>query len=273
MLAGSSRGAGTLLGPAHPTRRVERGVGKLEVARSQEIISRHLPLPPAVILDVGGGPGGYSCWLAFMGYEVHLVDLVPLHLELALRASSAQGGTPVAGFTLEDARALPWGGATADAVLLMGPLYHLPRREDRLQALREARRVLKVGGVLLAVGTSRFCPLLDGLVRGLLDDPALERIVQQDLADGQHRNNTDQDYWTTAYLHLPDELGQGIEEAGLSHEGTVAVQGPVWMLGDFEEQWRDPGRRRRLLDAVRALEREHSLLGSINHFMAVARKA
>ena len=40
-----------------------RGIGPLELVRTRELIARYLPFPPAVVFDVGGGPGVYSCWL------------------------------------------------------------------------------------------------------------------------------------------------------------------------------------------------------------------
>ena len=55
------------------------GQGALELARTQVLLERYLPAPPAVIADVGGGPGRYAIWLAERGYRVHLVDPVPLH--------------------------------------------------------------------------------------------------------------------------------------------------------------------------------------------------
>lgn len=61
---------------------------------------------------------------------------------------------------------------TADAVLFFGPLYHLTDSEERLNALREAHRVLRAGGVLLAVAISRFASALDGIGRGLIRDPS-----------------------------------------------------------------------------------------------------
>jgi hypothetical protein len=67
-------------------------------------------------------------------------------------------------------------------------------------------------------------------------------------------------------------LGQEIEEAGLKHERTLAVEGPGWMLENFDDHWGDAGRRARLLDLVRALEDEPSLLGSSAHIMAIGRK-
>ena len=57
--------------------RLDTSVGRLELARTQEIIGRFISPPPGVVLDVGGGPGAYAMWLAGRGYEVHLIDPVP----------------------------------------------------------------------------------------------------------------------------------------------------------------------------------------------------
>ena len=70
--------------------RLSGAEGGLEFVRTQEVIGRYLPGPPAVILDVGGGPGAYACWLAGEGFDVHLIDPVALHLEQARRASELQ---------------------------------------------------------------------------------------------------------------------------------------------------------------------------------------
>ena len=80
--------------------------GQLEFARTQEIITRYLPGPPAVVLDIGGGSGPYACWLAKAGYEVHLVDPVDLHIEQAKEASEKQSSHPIASISLGDARTL-----------------------------------------------------------------------------------------------------------------------------------------------------------------------
>jgi 2-polyprenyl-3-methyl-5-hydroxy-6-metoxy-1,4-benzoquinol methylase len=60
--------------------RLDQDTGQLERFRTQELLLRHLPAPPAVVLDVGGGTGQYATWLAARGYTVHLVDPVPLHV-------------------------------------------------------------------------------------------------------------------------------------------------------------------------------------------------
>jgi ubiquinone/menaquinone biosynthesis C-methylase UbiE len=254
--------------------RLFSGRSQLELARTQEILGRYLPPPPAAILDVGGGPGLYSCWLAAQGYEVHLVDAVPMHVEQAKRASDQQPDHPIVSLAIGDARILNRSDDSADALLLMGPLYHLTERSDRVAALREANRVLKPRGLLFAVAISRFASLLDGLIRGFLDDPEYAGILERDLVDGQHRNPTDNPaYFTTAFFHLPEELESEIEEAGLRHEVTLSIEGPGWLLQDFEEWWLDQDRRKRLLDAVRAAEIAAPLLGVGAHMMAVARKS
>src|SRR5205823_14844698 len=79
---------------------------------------------------------------------------------------------PLAEARVGDARALSDADASADGVLLLGPLYHLVSAADRIRALSEARRVLRPGGVLVAAAISRHASLLDGLTRGLVDDPA-----------------------------------------------------------------------------------------------------
>src|SRR5438105_4680473 len=63
--------------------RLHLGAGQLDRERSRELLARFLPPAPATVLDIGGGPGGHACWLAARGYAVHLIDITPLHVELA----------------------------------------------------------------------------------------------------------------------------------------------------------------------------------------------
>jgi SAM-dependent methyltransferase len=250
-------------------RRLFAGSGPLELVRTQDVLERHLPPAPARVLDVGGATGVYARWLAGRGYEVHLSDPVARHVEEA----RAHPGPGPASVRVGDARRIEEPDASAEAVVMLGPLYHLTERDDRVRALAEARRVLRPGGVVVAAAISRYASLLDGLTRGLIDDPEFHAIVDRDLRDGQHRNPTSRrDYFTTAYFHQPADLESEAAESGLVEAVVLAVEGPAWLMSDLEARWRDDERRRRLLALLRRVEGERPLLAASAHLLLVARR-
>src|SRR5262245_30150407 len=149
--------------------RLESPFFRWEKIRTLDLLDRFLPPAPAVVLDVGGGAGAYAFPLAEKGYVVDLIDPVPLHIEQAKEYAALRQRAPRT-IRIGDARHIPADDGTADAVLLFGPLYHLSDVNERLLAIREARRVLRTGGSLLAVAISRFASALDGISRGLIQD-------------------------------------------------------------------------------------------------------
>jgi ubiquinone/menaquinone biosynthesis C-methylase UbiE len=252
--------------------RLQIGPGELERVRTEEILARNLPSAPAEIVDIGGGPGVYSAWLAAQGYRVSLLDIVPLHVEQA-RQTFAEQGLKTAHAQVGDARQLPYAGNCADVALLLGPLYHLPERADRLTALREAWRVVRPGGRVAVAAISRFASLLDGFFRGFSRDPSFVAIVQEDLSSGRHQNLTENPaYFTNAYFHHPQELPVELEEAGFVEPDVVAVEGPFWCLQNFDEVWRTDELREHMLSFLRRIDREGSLIGATAHLLALARK-
>lgn len=263
---------------AHDAQGVERDRlatwGRLEAERTRELLARFLPPPPAVVLDVGGAEGAYALPLARSGYAVHLIDAVAAHVEAARAASAAQASAPLASTEVSDARSLAVGDATADAVLLFGPLYHLVEAADRAQALAEVRRVLRSGGVLLAAGISRFASTFDGLRLRTFVEPAFEAMVEGDLHDGVHRNPDvlgRPEWFTLAYVHTPDDLLGEVLGAGFASADVLAVEGAgAWV--DLDAELDDPLRREAVLRAIRRVEREPSLLGASPHLMVVATK-
>jgi ubiquinone/menaquinone biosynthesis C-methylase UbiE len=253
--------------------RLRTGWFQLERARTQELILRHLPPAPAKVLDVGGAAGAYACWLASRGYEVHLIDPVGDHIEQARAASAQQPNHPLASAALGDARELKHSSNSADAVLLLGPLYHLTERADRLTALREAHRVLRSGGLVWAAAISRFASLLDSLSHGFFDDPEFVSILERDVAEGQHRNPTgNPNYFTDTFFHLPNELAGELTDAGFELIELVAVEGPGWLARDFDRLWSVPQERDRLLATLSKVEHEPALLGASSHILAIGQK-
>lgn len=245
------------------------GTPSLEFVRSMELLDRLLPAPPARVLDVGGGPGTYAAPLARRGYQVHLVDPVPLHVD---QARDAAGRDTAATFTatLGDARELPAADGSQDAVLLFGPLYHLTEPAGRELALAEARRVLRPGGRLLAMAVCRYASLLGGLFAGRLDDPVFAPMVARDLADGQHRNPDPvgrPEFFTTAFFHTPEGLAMEVEQAGFTGPTVYGVEGPGWSL---LQEWADERRRAGILFAAQVAETEPALRGVSPHLIAAA---
>ena len=269
----STRRIVSYYGSAEEESRLGTGWFQLEQARTRELILRHLPPAPATIVDAGGGAGVYACWLATLGYQVHLLDPVPKHIEQARAAAQRQPQHPLASAEVGDARSLPHADSSVDAVLLLGPLYHLIEKEQRLACLREARRVVRPGGIVWGAGISHFASLLDSLTHGFFDDPDFSSILDRDLEDGQHRNPTANPlYFTDAYFHRPGELSREFLAAGFEVLGIVAIEGPGWLARDFDRLWNEPIQRDRLLAAVRKVEREPSILGATSHIMAIGRK-
>jgi SAM-dependent methyltransferase len=246
---------------------------RLECLRTRELLARFLPPPPAVVLDVGGARGAYALPLAREGYVVHLLDPYEPHVDAASAASAAQPDAPLASAAVGDARELPFADASADAVMLLGPLYHLPAAADRAQALAEACRVLRTGSVLLAAGISRFASTFEGVRLGLIADPTFEGIVEGDLRDGVHRNPDPEgrpEWFTLSYFHRPDELREELCAAGLVDVQILAIEGPgsFWSL---DASLDDSTSRDAVLRAIRRVETEPALLGASAHLMAFGR--
>ncbi len=236
-----------------------RAHGVLKRVRTQELLARFLPPPPAAVLDVGGGTGVHAEWLAERGYAVHLVDPVEQH---AVRAAQLAGVTAAVG----DARDLVEMDDSHDVVLLLGPLYHLPERADRLRALAEARRVARPGAPVIAAGISRYATVMDLGSDGRLI-PEVEPFLRHLHATGHFRAGVVG--FTTAYMHRPDELAADLSDAGLHRVEVYGIEGPAGptlrMLGMASlEQHLDAAVR-----AARIVERDPALIAASGHLLAV----
>jgi SAM-dependent methyltransferase len=244
------------------------GLGDLVRLRTWDIFNRLLP-ERARIADIGGGPGTHAAYLARAGHDVVLIDPVPRHVEAATARSASQ---PQAPFRVEEAEArhLPLPDRSIDAALLMGPLYHLLERDERLAALREVARVLRPGGRILAEVITRYAWVLDATLRSLLTAPDTWEDFDWILRTGQSKDPRKvSDGSFLAYFHRPDELACELELTGFNDIQLLSVEGFAWLLGDLPQRMADPTD---LLRAIRLTESEPSILGASAHVIGSARR-
>lgn len=243
--------------------RLREGVGRLEFLRTQELLRRLLPPAPARVLDIGGATGVHAEWLVADGYTVELVDPVPSHVE---RAARLPGVTARVG----DARALDAPDDSVDVALLLGPLYHLPDRTERVRAITQACRVVRPGGLVVVATINRYAGLLDSLDRGFYFDPERRPRTEAVARNGVLRGS-EHAIFTTAYFHHPQEVVDEFAAAGLHPEDQYSVEGVVWLMGGILDWLDDPEWRDLLLRAVRLTETEPTLLGAAGHVLTVGR--
>jgi SAM-dependent methyltransferase len=239
--------------------------GRLEFLRTWDLLGRLLPPAPARVLDVGGATGIYAGPLAAAGYSVHVVDPVPGHV-------SAAAALPGVTAALGDARDLAeTADESVDAVLLLGPLYHLPERADRISAWREAARVLRPDGVVVAATIGRYASAFDGFVKGFYRQDGYAALVDETLESGMHRPGP-RPWFTTAYFHRPAEAAGEAAEAGLAVERVVSIEGPLWTVGRLREVLDDAVETAHLLALLRRIEDDPALLAATSHLMTIARR-
>ena len=247
--------------------RLHRGLGLIEFARTKEILLEELPTAPAVIYDVGGAYGEYAFFLAEKGYEVHLFDLAEEHIRLAKVNENA---AILADAAVADARSIPREDASADAILLFGPLYHIVEREERARCLAECRRLLKPGGKLFPANITCFSTALKYTEcydwRPVLDDEDAYRAIESTVRTGHYTGNE----IGRVYFHRPEELRAEVAAAGFNDVDLRGVIGPAWIIRGLDESWHDPGKREAILRIVRLLEREESLMGFSTHFLSIS---
>lgn len=123
--------------------RLLRRHGIVEFETTMHHLHRLMPEGNPMILDIGAGTGRYTSALMTEGHRVKAVELVKRNIDVFLKRE------PTADVVQGDARSMPFlQDDTADITLLLGPLYHLIGDEEKLKALREAKRVTKPGGLI-----------------------------------------------------------------------------------------------------------------------------
>jgi SAM-dependent methyltransferase len=246
----------------------------LEFQVGMQIMVKYLPPPPARVLDLGSGPGRYAIALAQRGYTVTLLDLSGESLDLARRNVAQAGvGDRVEGYEQGEATDLGrFAGESFDAVLVMGPLYHLIEEADRQAVVRESLRVLRAGGIVIAAiinhlgvaraGVSEFPEWYDDPICLGIVDSYINRVPEVKLRG-----------FTDAYFAHPLELRRWYEEAGAE---TIAMAAQEGIAGGLRDECRRLAENKtawqRFVQIVLATCEDPTILGASEHTLYVGRK-
>lgn len=258
--------------------RLRTDIGLIEFERTKEILLENLSSPPAVIYDIGGAYGEYSWWLASLGYEVHLFDLSETNIKLSKELAEEYPGCSLAASEVCDARKVPRADNSADAVLLMGPLYHIIDYCERIRALKECCRLLKPGGVIFSAALTPFSVLLDKLTvyspggGSYLENPDFLAMVERELNDGCHLNPNKEVYagLGSSHLHTAKALKAELEAGGFSETVVHGVMGGAWLANNIDELWKNEKSRNVLMTTVRLLDTHEEIIGLSGHLLAVS---
>lgn len=251
--------------------RLDKGMGLFEFERIKSLIDKHIPFSASKIIDIGGGTGKYSEWLAKKGHQVHLVEPVAKHIKLAQnRANKLKNKFSI---HLGESRKLEFPNNFADLIILHGPLYHLQKKEDRDLTICEAKRVLKNNGIILGFAINYTASTLVGLLNGLIHKKPFFEMCKEELTTGIH-NPPDDFPWllAEAYYHKPEQLKDEFLNQELTHLNTYAVEGMAWLDKDYFANMLNDKKQKTLLELVQVTENDSYLLPFSPHMMIAVKK-
>lgn len=249
--------------------------GAVEFAITCHSLTAYLP-PNARVLDIGGGPGRYTIWLAERGHRVVLADLSPELLSMA-RTKIDHAGVGAMVKSIVEANACDlsrWAEESFDAVLSLGPFYHLPDPTDQARAAKELVRVLCPGGTAFVA----LMPRLAFLRRTLAIPDERHHLAQPGfvlrlLQDGVFINDIPGRF-THGYGVCPGEVAPFFESYGLTTLALLAAESIVPDLQQtlVEMAESDPATYQAAFDLIVRTASEPSILGMAAHLLYVGRK-
>lgn len=251
--------------------RLDKGMGLFEFERIKSLIEKYISTSPSKIIDIGGGTGKYSEWLAKKGHKVHLVEPVSKHIKIAQnRANKLKNKFSV---QLGESRKLEFPNNFADLIILHGPLYHLQKKEDRDLTICEAKRILKNGGIILGFAINYTASTLVGLLNGLIHKKPFFEMCKEELTNGIH-NPPDDFPWllTEAYYHKPEQFKNEFINQELTYLNTYAVEGMAWLDKNYFANMLDAKKKKTLLELIKVTENDSNLLPFSPHMMIAVKK-
>lgn len=238
--------------------RLTRRHGIVEFEVTMHHLHRFLQ-PTDFILDIGAGTGRYASALMAEGRSVKAVELVRRNIEVFLKRE------PTADVVQGDARSMPFlADGVADVTLLLGPLYHLMTDEEKLKALREARRVTRQGGLIFVAylmneySILSYCfdedRIADLMARGVVDENFHVRVKDDELYD---------------YVRL-DDIDRLNAAAGLERVTIFSPDGAADYMRTRLNRMSDETFAR-FIDYQKCISERSDLIGAGSHVVDVVR--
>jgi SAM-dependent methyltransferase len=253
--------------PEREHRRLEEH--QLEYELTWRYLDQYLPAQGS-ILEVGAGTGRYTVELAKRGYTLTAVDLSAALIEECRKNVADAGLERPVQFVVADARDLSEVAGTGfDAVLLMGPLYHLIVEADRKVALQAAFDRLREGGILFSAFLSRY-----GVMSDLIKDRPIWIEAQEEVRSVLERGKRPDDYprgGFRGYLTQISEIAPLHEALGVE---TLALAAVEPLIAAHDESYNKlQGKQRQLwLDLLYEISTEKYILGASRHLLYIGRK-
>lgn len=236
-------------------REVDRELGQVE---SGHVENRHTE--PLKIIDIGAGTGRYSVALAAEGYDVTAVELVKYNLGIL-----KQKGANVKAYQGNALKLKRFADNSFDLTLLFGPMYHLHSDADQIQALSEAKRVTRPGGIIMVAYVMNDYSVIK---YGFMEDHIAERVQNGELTEDFQIRHNENELYDYVRLEQIDALNQAV---GLKRELIIAPDGPADyirpVLNAMDEETFDLFLQYQLKNCERP-----ELLGASSHTVDILRK-
>lgn len=206
--------------------RLESAPGQLEFEINGHFIKMNLK-PSSTILDLGGGPGRYSIFLAHQGHRVYLADLSPELIRIGkIKIQEAGLDGVVCGTDVVDARQLSkYLDKMFDAVVALGPFYHLINKSDQKKAALEIHRVLKPNGLVFVAAHTVYGWLNGLLERANLDPAQVPPGTFLHVLEMQTYFNPTKKGFTEGYFFQPSELASLFSDEGFEIIKIISSKG------------------------------------------------
>ncbi|MFC3749807.1 class I SAM-dependent methyltransferase [Paenibacillus sp. GCM10012306] len=227
------------------------------------------------VLDNGAGPGKYSIELAKLGYNVTLSDLTPKLVEIAKQKVSELGLTEqFNGFHVLNATHLEGiPDETYDASLMLGPLYHLQKEEERISAIRELHRVTKRNGIVFVAIQSRMRMTITSLQYPQFWKPNDNLDTINEFYETGVFNHNDKGRFTGAFYFNIDEVKPFMEKNGFDTIDLIGSSSIAAMLSNEQKQyWVDQGEYDRMVNFLISIAKDPSVLGISSHLLYIGRR-